>query len=225
MKLGRTFAGSATRWPTPAGSTTPSTSSAPPQPASASRPLADVDPDERAVLLAGAGAEPGRRATAVPAPSRARRAASGEVVVVGLGPAGRRLADARGAGARWPRPTDLVGYGPYLDRVPPDPRQRRHPSDNRVEAERAALALRPGPRGAAGRGGVLRRPGRVRHGHRGARGGREPTATRRARCGCCPAMTAAQAVASRVGAPARATTTRCSRCPTGSSRGRSSPSG
>ena len=36
---------------------------------------------------------------------------------------------------------DLVGYGPYLDRVPPNPRQRRHASDNRVEADRAAHAL------------------------------------------------------------------------------------
>jgi precorrin-2 C20-methyltransferase/precorrin-3B C17-methyltransferase len=36
---------------------------------------------------------------------------------------------------------DLVGYGPYLARVPPNPRQARHPSDNRVEADRAAHAL------------------------------------------------------------------------------------
>ncbi|MDQ3676711.1 MAG: precorrin-3B C(17)-methyltransferase, partial [Actinomycetota bacterium] len=33
------------------------------------------------------------------------------------------------------------GYGPYLDRVPANPRQTRYPSDNRVEAERAAHAL------------------------------------------------------------------------------------
>src|SRR5690606_20773426 len=38
--------------------------------------------------------------------------------------------------------TDLVGYGPYLDRVPANARQRRHPSGNRVEAERARHALR-----------------------------------------------------------------------------------
>ena len=36
---------------------------------------------------------------------------------------------------------DLVGYGPYLARVPPNPRQNRHASDNRVEADRAAHAL------------------------------------------------------------------------------------
>ena len=39
------------------------------------------------------------------------------------------------------RATDLVGYGPYLDRAPLRPHQRRHASDNRVEVERAAMAL------------------------------------------------------------------------------------
>ncbi|GAA5173551.1 precorrin-2 C(20)-methyltransferase [Pseudonocardia eucalypti] len=65
---------------------------------------------------------------------------SGEVVVVGLGPAGRPwlTPEAQEALAA---ATDLVGYGPYLDRVPANARQRRHPSDNRVESERAAFAL------------------------------------------------------------------------------------
>ncbi|MEV6493434.1 precorrin-3B C(17)-methyltransferase, partial [Actinoplanes sp. NPDC051633] len=36
---------------------------------------------------------------------------------------------------------DVVGYGPYVDRVPVVAGQRRHSSDNRVEAERAAFAL------------------------------------------------------------------------------------
>ena len=64
----------------------------------------------------------------------------GEVVVVGLGPGPREwitpdvqraLSDA----------DDLVGYVTYLNRVPANPRQRRHASDNRVESERAAFAL------------------------------------------------------------------------------------
>ncbi len=39
--------------------------------------------------------------------------------------------------------TDLVGYGPYLDRVPAGPSaQVRHASDNRVELDRARQALR-----------------------------------------------------------------------------------
>jgi precorrin-3B C17-methyltransferase len=40
------------------------------------------------------------------------------------------------------RATDLVGYGPYLDRVPAGRAyQKRHASDNRVELERARHAL------------------------------------------------------------------------------------
>ena len=79
----------------------------------------------------------------VPSPSNNPRPATesrGEVVVVGLGP----------GDTAWTTPevahelsfaTDLVGYGPYVDRVPTRPGQRRHSSDNRVEAERAAMAL------------------------------------------------------------------------------------
>jgi precorrin-2 C20-methyltransferase/precorrin-3B C17-methyltransferase len=35
----------------------------------------------------------------------------------------------------------VVGYGPYLDRLPARPRLRRHPSGNTVEVERARYAL------------------------------------------------------------------------------------
>ncbi|BBG01499.1 MULTISPECIES: precorrin-2 C(20)-methyltransferase [Pseudonocardia] len=64
----------------------------------------------------------------------------GEVVVVGTGPAGRDWLTPQVAAALSVA-DDLVGYGPYLDRVPPNPRQTRYPSDNRVEAQRAAHAL------------------------------------------------------------------------------------
>lgn len=67
---------------------------------------------------------------------------SGRLTVVGVGPGephlvtpavSRVLAEA----------TDLVGYGPYLDRVPPGSgAQVRHASDNRVEVQRAEAALR-----------------------------------------------------------------------------------
>jgi precorrin-2 C20-methyltransferase/precorrin-3B C17-methyltransferase len=64
----------------------------------------------------------------------------GRVAVVGLGPAGPDWltpeAQAELAGAE-----ELVGYGPYLARVPERPGQRRHASDNRVEAQRAREAL------------------------------------------------------------------------------------
>jgi precorrin-3B C17-methyltransferase len=65
---------------------------------------------------------------------------TGVLTVVGLGP----------GDARWLTPaaseslasaTDLVGYGPYLDRAPDVPGQRRHATDNRVELERARHAL------------------------------------------------------------------------------------
>ena len=75
--------------------------------------------------------------------ARARRPAvhrPGEVVVVGTGPAGRDWLTPQVA-AVLSAADDLVGYGPYLARVPPNPRQDRHASDNRVEADRAAHAL------------------------------------------------------------------------------------
>jgi precorrin-3B C17-methyltransferase len=72
---------------------------------------------------------------------------SGTLTIVGLGPgsadfitpaASRALAEA----------TDLVGYGPYLDRVPEiRPDQTVHQSDNRVELDRARLALMLAERG------------------------------------------------------------------------------
>jgi precorrin-2 C20-methyltransferase / precorrin-3B C17-methyltransferase len=74
-------------------------------------------------------------------PGRGRRPEpEAAVTVVGLGPgdpawltpeAAAAIADA----------TDLVGYRPYLARIPVRPGQRRHPSGNTVEAERAELAL------------------------------------------------------------------------------------
>ncbi|MDT0449340.1 precorrin-2 C(20)-methyltransferase [Streptomyces hesseae] len=67
-------------------------------------------------------------------------AAPGEVVVVGLGPAGPLwlTPEARGALAA---AEDVVGYTTYVDRVPVRPGQRRHGSDNKVESERAEFAL------------------------------------------------------------------------------------
>ncbi|QSY50253.1 MULTISPECIES: precorrin-2 C(20)-methyltransferase [Streptomyces] len=94
--------------------------------------LADIDPESVpyfsvAVLPSRVGTEP-------------EPAASGEVVVVGLGPAGPLwlTPEARGALAS---AQDVVGYSTYVDRVPVRPGQRRHPSDNKVESERAEFAL------------------------------------------------------------------------------------
>ena len=99
--------------------------------------LDDVDPDS--VPYFAIALLPGAVAASLPERAEAARG-PGEVVVVGTGPAGRDRLTPEVA-AVIAAADDLVGYGPYLARVPPNPRQVRHPSDNRVEADRAAHAL------------------------------------------------------------------------------------
>ena len=65
---------------------------------------------------------------------------TGRLVLVGLGPGDPRMQTAQ-ASAALADATDLVGYGPYLDRVPPRPGLMRHASDNREEISRARHAL------------------------------------------------------------------------------------
>jgi precorrin-3B C17-methyltransferase len=66
---------------------------------------------------------------------------SGCLVVVGLGPGGTEWRTPE-ASAHLAAATDLVGYRTYLDMVEErPPGQRRHPTDNREEATRAAVAL------------------------------------------------------------------------------------
>ncbi|OII60913.1 precorrin-3B C(17)-methyltransferase [Streptomyces sp. CC53] len=95
-------------------------------------PLAEVPADS--VPYFSVAVLPSRVDTGPAAPER------GEVLVVGTGPAGAPwlTPETRGALAS---ATDLVGYTTYLDRVPVRPGQRRHGSDNKVEAERAEFAL------------------------------------------------------------------------------------
>ncbi len=112
--------------------------------------LADIDPASvpyfaLALLPSGPGrVERVRSAAGTALSARSPEAPAttgvGEVVVVGTGPAGRDWLTPQ-VGAALAVADDLVGYGPYLDRVPPNPRQTRHPSDNRAEADRAAHAL------------------------------------------------------------------------------------
>lgn len=67
---------------------------------------------------------------------------TGSLTIVGLGPGHVDLM-VPAAAAALASASDLVGYGPYLDRVPEGPTgQRRHASDNRVEVQRAQEALR-----------------------------------------------------------------------------------
>ncbi|MBO1075155.1 precorrin-3B C(17)-methyltransferase [Roseomonas marmotae] len=64
----------------------------------------------------------------------------GSLTILGLGPgdAALRTPEVEAALAE---ATDLVGYAPYVARVPPRPGLFRHASDNRVELDRARHAL------------------------------------------------------------------------------------
>ena len=66
--------------------------------------------------------------------------AAGALAVVGLGPAGPEWLTPE-AHTALARADVLVGYGPYLARVPSRRGQERRASDNRVELERARQAL------------------------------------------------------------------------------------
>jgi len=66
---------------------------------------------------------------------------TGRVMIVGLGP-GRAEWMTPEAGQAIGAATDVVGYGPYLDRLALRPDQRVHASDNRAELVRARLALK-----------------------------------------------------------------------------------
>jgi precorrin-2 C20-methyltransferase/precorrin-3B C17-methyltransferase len=123
----------------------------------------------------------------------------GEVVVVGLGPGDPRWLTPEARDALLAA-DDLIGYGPYLERVPGRPGQRRHPSDNRVEAERAAFALDLARRGrrvavvSSGDPGVFAMATAVLE-------VAEDPQWKDVDVRVLPGLTAAQAVASRAGAP------------------------
>lgn len=123
----------------------------------------------------------------------------GEVTVVGLGPGPSRWLTPE-ARAELARATDVVGYSTYVNRVPLRPGQRRHASDNRVEAERAAMALDMALEGSrvavvsSGDPGVFAMAAAVLE-------VADDPRWRDVSVRIVPGMTAAQAVASRVGAP------------------------
>ncbi len=156
--------------------------------------VADVDPDSVpyfsvAVLPSKVGA----------AARECREDSPGEVVVVGTGPAGPLwlTPETRGALAA---ADDVVGYTTYLDRVPRRDGQRRHGSDNRVEAERAEFALELARRGrrvavvSGGDPGVFAMATAVLE-------AAEQDAYADVPVRVLPGVTAANAAAARVGAP------------------------
>lgn len=123
----------------------------------------------------------------------------GEVVVVGLGPGPQRWQTPE-ATAALQLATDIVGYSTYVNRVPDRPGQTKHLSDNRVEAQRADFALELAKQGrrvavvSSGDAGVFAMAAAVLEQANTAEFRDVPVRI-------VPGMTAAQAVASRVGAP------------------------
>ena len=70
----------------------------------------------------------------------------GSLAIVGLGPGPAKWL-APEASAALEAASDIVGYQPYLDRIPQRPGQQRHGSDNRVEIRRARDAVAMAARG------------------------------------------------------------------------------
>jgi precorrin-3B C17-methyltransferase len=66
---------------------------------------------------------------------------TGRVMIVGLGPGAPEWVTPE-ASAAIEAASDIIGYGPYVRRLALGPDQRVHASDNRVEMERARLALK-----------------------------------------------------------------------------------
>ena len=126
---------------------------------------------------------------------------SGRVTVVGIGP-GRSDWCTPAVLGRIAEATDLVGYAPYLDMLDRPTGGRRHPSDNRVEADRAGHALDIAEAGgdvvvvSSGDPGVFAMASAVLE-----QLDAYPDRWRNVAVEVLPGITAAQAVASRVGAP------------------------
>ncbi|MEU4395631.1 precorrin-2 C(20)-methyltransferase [Kribbella sp. NPDC023855] len=160
-------------------------------------PLKDVDPDS--VPYFSLALLPSPINTPAPQSRHTTESTEGSVTVVGLGPAGPEwmTPEVRSAIAE---ADDLIGYGPYVDRLPDRARQRKHGSDNKVESERAAFALDLARKGSrvvvvsSGDPGVFAMASAV------TEVASEPEYADIA-VSVLPGMTAAQAVASRVGAP------------------------
>ncbi|WP_410596769.1 precorrin-2 C(20)-methyltransferase [Amycolatopsis sp. lyj-23] len=163
-------------------------------------PLASVDPASVPYFSLALLPSPGYASRqSPPASPREVPSAVGEVVVVGLGPAGPEWLTPEAA-AELSAAEHIVGYGPYVARVPQKAGQQRHASGNRVEADRAREALDLAVSGArvavvsSGDPGVFAMASAVLEQVSAGHG-------TGVRVRIVPGVTAAQAAASRVGAP------------------------
>ncbi|WP_068154977.1 precorrin-2 C(20)-methyltransferase [Rhodococcus phenolicus] len=110
-------------------------------------PVADVDPDAVpyfSVILAPGDRAPRNRGitdrSRPASPDRVETTAVQELLVIGLGPADDRWLTPE-ASAALASVDHVVGYGPYVDRVPVRAGLQRHSSGNTVEVDRARFAL------------------------------------------------------------------------------------
>jgi precorrin-2 C20-methyltransferase/precorrin-3B C17-methyltransferase len=122
-----------------------------------------------------------------------------QLFVVGLGPGADSWMTSQ-VSAVLAEVDHVVGYGPYLDRLPVRPNQQRHASGNTVEAERARYALDlalAGQRVAVVSGGDAGIFGMASAVFEAA----EDDRYAEVKITVLPGVTAAQAVAARAGAP------------------------
>ena len=143
----------------------------------------------------------GRATRSAPRRGRASRPTAAELLVVGPRARARRLAHPRGRRPRWREVDHVVGYAPYVNRVPQRAGLHRHASGNTVEVDRARLALdlaREGERVAVVSGGDAGVFGMASAVFEAADG---PGVRRVADPGAARAVSAVQAVAARAGAP------------------------
>lgn len=167
-------------------------------------PVKDVDPDSvpymSIILVPGDSSGQAVRYDASTSAARApadRPAA--ELLVVGLGPAGDAWTTPE-VSAALAGVAHVVGYAPYVNRVPQRPGLTRHASGNTVEVDRARLALdlaAEGERVAVVSGGDAGVFGMAAAVYEAAEDERYADVTVRV----LPGMTAVQAVAARAGAP------------------------
>ncbi len=126
---------------------------------------------------------------------------SGRLRIVGLGPGAPDWITPEASEAL-AAATDLVGYAPYLARLAPRACQTVHASDNRVELDRARLALRLAQEGrsvavvSGGDPGIFAMAAAVLE----AVDAGDPT-WRDLDIAVCPGVSAMQAAAARLGAP------------------------
>ena len=166
-------------------------------------PAATVDPDSvpyfSMIMLPGRDRRADRAGRAPRTETAVRNGRGGELVVVGLGPGGPdgRTVEADGALADVQH---VVGYRPYLERLPARPGQVHHPSGNTVEVDRARFALDLALRGervavvSGGDAGVFGMAAAV------FEAAQDPAYAEVA-IRVVPGVTAAQVVAARAGAP------------------------